>query len=138
MSQFGINVPFTTATGGAATVYSQAVDGQVQSIIVDPGTATSVAVAVTEEDTGFAILTKAGIAAKTRYLPRVPVQDTSGVNIAGQYAPAPVIGRIKVAITAGGDAKVGSVTFYVDGPGEASRDAMAVRTLSPEPAVKRY
>ncbi len=120
-----VSVSITTVTGGAATGYIET--GQnggrlVGLMYVKDGTvpyADTVTFAITEEDTGNALLTTGAISASTYFAPRAATVTVA--NAAALYAAAgtavndllPIVGRIKIVLASGGDAKVGKFYAYL-------------------------
>lgn len=122
-----VTVPITVSAGGTATAYSGAVSGLLEAIYVELGTLAAGAVdfTITEEFSGAPIVTLTNVAASTRYLIRNQVADATGGAIAGEYAPVPIRGRIKIVVAGGGNATSGKVHLYVRG---ATADAEAGMT----------
>jgi hypothetical protein len=111
-----------TTDGGAATGYTPALRGRLQSIVyVKTDFADGVDVTITEEDTAQAILTLTDQNVAGRWQPRLPTHDTVGV--ASLYAGAgepvedciPVQGRVKIVVASGGATKSGTFYVYVSG-----------------------
>ena len=125
-----VAVPFTTDGAGAATVYSEFVNGFLHSVFYDYGdAATGADFTVTEEDTGKALLTitNAGTADWTIF-PRTgefPIANTgAGTAVAGNATTGglgvvqemnSVNGRIKIVVAQGdsGVAKSGILYFTI-------------------------
>jgi hypothetical protein len=114
----------TTAADGTATAFSPRLFGKIHSIrYVKDGTngyADGVDFAITSEDTGENIWTESNVNATVDCYPRAPVKTQAGV--AALYAAGgtaildkvAVVGRIKIVLAQGGNAKVGTFFFMVD------------------------
>lgn len=101
----------TTTAGGAASGSILGVDGAIQGIYVDLGTAVTADVVVTS-DLGKTILTKAAIVADTFFATREPALQNDGTtaftNGFVEYVNSG--GTITVAITNGGNVR--TLTVY--------------------------
>ncbi|MFN3584841.1 hypothetical protein [Phenylobacterium sp.] len=115
----------TTAADGSVTGYTPRVSGRIHSIqyVKDGsnGYAAGVDFAVTAEATGENIWTEADVNASAVRYPRAPTHSQAGVAAlyaAGGTAVLAPIGvandRVKIAVTAGGNAKVGVFHVLVD------------------------
>jgi hypothetical protein len=112
-------VAMTTAANGSVTSYTPTVTGIVQAIhYVKTDYADTVDFAITSEATGETIWTELNVTASKSCAPRMATHSTAGV--ATLYAPAGSAvldaiaianDRVKIAVTNGGDTKVG--TFHV-------------------------
>lgn len=120
-----IKIDVTTAADGTAAVFSPRVSGKVHSVhYLKDGTAAfsnGVDFAVTAEATGENIWTENDVNASTLRYPRAPTHSQAGVAAlyaAGGTAVQDKIGlandRVKIAITAGGNAKKGQFFVLVD------------------------
>ena len=119
-------VSVTTSSAGAATEYTNAVNGQVVGIVYTKpasGGLETAAVAITGETTATNIWTQSGIDASTSRLPTQPTHTQAGAGrvyeAAGEAVGGPIYiagERIKVAITSGGDEKSGTFDILVTGP----------------------
>lgn len=120
-----IRIDVTTAADGTATFFSPRVSGKVHSVhyLKDGAAAFSNGVdfAITAEATGENIWTENDVNASTLRYPRAPTHSQAGVAAlyaAGGTAVQDKIGlandRVKIAITAGGNAKKGQFFVLVD------------------------
>lgn len=111
-----VAIALATDGSGDCTAYSVDVAGLVIGYHYDRGTLDNATtdITVTEEDTGAALLTLTNVTASAVYLPRVATHDVNGVATGALDAPA-VVGRIKVVVAQGGNAKAGTLYAYVDG-----------------------
>lgn len=117
-------VTVTTAADGSATAYSPRTFGKIHAIhyVKDGanGYADGVDFAITSEDTGANIWTQSNVNASADCYPRAPVSSQAGV--AALYAAGGtavldkvgIVGRIKIVLAQGGNAKVGTFHFMVD------------------------
>lgn len=115
-------VTFTTASDGSATVYSDRVNGHVHAIryaYVDADTGADITITGETSTIPVLTITNAGTASTVHH-PRAATVDVS--NAASLYAVGgepvetliPVADeRIKVVVAAGGNAKTGTLHFYV-------------------------
>lgn len=110
----------TTDGAGAATVYTDAVNGLLASIqYVKTDYADGVDFTITEEDTGAALWSGTDVNAATTVAPRMATHSTAGA--AALYAAGgtavndmiPVAGRIKIVIAQGGATKTGQFVFKI-------------------------
>jgi membrane-associated protease RseP (regulator of RpoE activity) len=110
-------VDILTDGAGAATVYSEPLDGQVLMVRAILGTLASgvVDITITDAASGAAILTITNLAADTDYPVRVTAKDTSGAAITGSFVPVVVSGLVKVVVAAGGAAATGAIHLWVEG-----------------------
>lgn len=128
MSIRRVSAAFTTTAGGDATVYTTAVNGFIDNVFYDYlDAATGADLTVTEESTGRALLTITDAAvADLTWRPRVgghPIVNTAGGTIIPGGATTggngnadlklPVVGRIKVVVAQGGNAKTGVLYFDI-------------------------
>lgn len=110
----------TVAAGGTATVYVESViSGKVHAIKYECGNlAATVNFAITGEDTGLPLLTIATVAqADTVWHPRILAnKHTDGAAFTDTAGESPRVfkERIKIAVTGGGNATTGYLTFYVE------------------------
>lgn len=115
-------IPITTAADGSATAFSDTITGKISAIryVKDGsnGFADGSSFAVTAEATGEAIWSESAVNASATRAPRQATHSTAGV--AALYAAAGTAvndkialanDRVKIVITSGGNAKVG--TFHV-------------------------
>ncbi len=119
-----IKVDVTTAADGSAVAYSPRVSGKIHSIhyLKDGSAAFSNGVdfAITAEATGENIWTQADVNAATVRYPRAPTHDQAGGAslYAATFAVLDKVGvandRVKIGITAGGNAKKGQFLILVD------------------------
>lgn len=121
------DVDVTTDGAGAATAYSPAVRGGVQTIQYIKDTvaaganafATGVDWVITDETTGEALWTGTDVNASIIIRPRANTHDTAGVArlyvAAGTNVPDTIgiSGRIKIVVAQGGAAKVGKFRFII-------------------------
>jgi hypothetical protein len=115
-------ITWLTDGSGAATVYGDAIIGEVCAIDYLPGTTdTGATVTITDEGTmSHTLLVKATAGtSNVRFYPRELVQKAEdGANMtgtAGGDREEPfAAGRLKVVIASGGNAKSGSVVVYYD------------------------
>lgn len=115
-------VAITTAADGSATAYTPRLSGKIHSIqYVKTDFANGVDFAVTAEATGENIWTEVDVNASAVRYPRAPISSQAGVAslfAAGGTAVQDRIGvgndRVKIAITAGGNVKTGTVHVLVD------------------------
>jgi hypothetical protein len=105
-------VAVTTAADGTATAYSEELNGLLSTIHYDktdfPDT---VDFTITEEDTGLSIWAESNLTASTVRAPRMLTHSAAGVASAAAEGLIPIRGRIKIVITQGGNAKLGSFTI---------------------------
>jgi len=90
--------------------------GVIRKIFVDLGTLETPNVTITDKDTGETILGVTGVAADTKYYPKVVCQGTDGSDLTGDnniYA-LPCATTVTITIASGGDTKTGEVEFYLD------------------------
>jgi len=112
-------VAITTATSGAATVYSDAMNGSLNAIkVVAAGTTSTADITITGETSGFAMLTKANItkSATSVFYPRAPAHTVAAgaTTSAVVLVAVPVFDeRIKLVMAQGGNAQSYTVTYYV-------------------------
>lgn len=116
-------VTATTDTNGDATVYTDAVNGFIQSIrYVKTDFTNGVDFTVTAEASGAAIWTGTDVNASTTVYPRGPTHDTAGA--AALYAAGgsavltqiPVVReRVKIVVASGGSTHTGVFHVYVGG-----------------------
>lgn len=116
---FSYTETITTATGGAATVYlGHKIRGRVVAIKYAPGTiATGATLTITGETSEVAVLTKANAGTSTVWYYPVAAAHKVADGGASTLTEVPVClfqERLKVAVTSGGDAKVGAITLYTD------------------------
>lgn len=115
----------TTAADGSVTGYTPRVSGKVHSVqyVKDGsnGYSNGVDFAVTAEATGENIWTESDVNASAVRYPRAPTHGQTGAASlyasGGTAVQAPVgvaNDRVKVAITSGGNAKVGVVHVLID------------------------
>jgi hypothetical protein len=112
-----VGITLTTAADGSCTAYSAtAVAGLVIGYAYVRGDLDNATtdITVTEEDTAAALLTLTNVTASARYRPRVATHDVTGSATGALDAPA-VVGRIKVVVAQGGNAKTGTLYVYIDG-----------------------
>jgi hypothetical protein len=119
-------VTVTTAADGTVTAFSPRISGKIHSInyVKDTGGnayTDGVDFAITSEQTGENILTKADVNASAVFYPRAPTHSQAGV--AALYAAAGTAvqdkvavsnDRVKIVLAAGGNAKVGVFHILVD------------------------
>jgi len=99
----------TTAADGSATFTATQFYGVIEAIAFRLGSLSTPDITVTDGLSGGAVLAVTGLAADTRYHPRVLEQDgVDGSNLTSVTRPA-VTGQLKVVIAGGGDKKTGSV-----------------------------
>jgi hypothetical protein len=114
----------TTATGGAATVYTEVVTGKVCSVAYakhgSAAFADGVDFTITSEQTGQTIWTESDVNASKTVAPRQAVHSTAGVAALYAGGGSAVLDdvivaseRIKIVIGSGGDAKIGTFTFVI-------------------------
>jgi hypothetical protein len=140
MTLFDVTIPVTTAANGTASVLSAPVNGYVTTVSVLMGDLDSGGVMdlfVTNDETSEDILTLADMTGNASLHPRSAVQDALGVDIAGQFVPYYVDGRVRVDVANGGSKRTGSVVLSIDGSGEALVDAFADRSIT-NPAPMTY
>lgn len=117
-----LTVTATTAADGTATVFSPRVSGKLHSIqYVKSDFPNGVGFAITAEATGENLWTEAAVNASAVRYPRAATHSQAGA--AALYASAGTavadkigIGndRVKIAITAGGNAKSGTFHILID------------------------
>jgi hypothetical protein len=108
-----------TLTGDAGTSYSKSFSGRLVGIYVDNGNlAATTDIVVTDEETGFTVLTITNLTADKMYMPRALNQDLAGADTAIRES-IPVVGRLKFVVAQGGASNVGSAWVYVDEGGAA-------------------
>jgi len=128
---YELTLSVTTNGSGNATAYTTHVVGAVHSVSINKGTLPVTAdITVTAEDTGEVILGLTDITTNSVDHPRALAQDTAGANIAGEYEPVFVDGRIKVVVAQGGSSNTGTLYFTVEGAGESAADASRTRTVT--------
>ena len=120
-----VRLSFTTAVGGAATAYAaESLRGRLVMARWNKGTCSN-GVDPTlsydnEDGDNIALLTVANADADASYYPRVQVHsgvDGSALTLDGtrlMVEPPLVDGLLKLVIAAGGDAKVGNMTVYIE------------------------
>lgn len=111
-----VEIEFTTDSSGDATVYTDAINGRILSVIfTDTDTASTLDLTITTEDTARTILSLTDQAASGQWQPRNPTHDTSGT--AEVYASTDAVNdhiwvadeRIKIVAAQGGDTKTGAI-----------------------------
>lgn len=109
---------FTTDASGAATVYTDAINGRVLSVIFTNTDAASTSdFTITTEDTAQAVLTLTNQNGSGKWQPRQATHDTSGA--AETYDATEAVNdyvfvadeRIKIVVAQGGDTKTGTFTI---------------------------
>lgn len=120
------SVAVTTAADGSVTAYLPTTGkarGKLNSIqYVKHGVtpfADTVDFAITDEETGETIWTEANVTASKVTRPRAATHTTAGVaaTLDGTVAALDkitLVSRIKIAVTNGGDAKLGTFTALID------------------------
>ncbi|BCJ90037.1 hypothetical protein IZ6_07720 [Terrihabitans soli] len=118
------NVPVTTASDGSATEYTPRIAGKIHSITYKKHGSTpfadTVDFAITVEATSEGLWTQANVTAGVTKYPRVACDDLVGVaaTLDGTRALRDKVGiandRVKIAITNGGDAKLGTFIVVTD------------------------
>lgn len=109
-------VAFTTTAGGAATVYSPAVTGQIQSIrYVYDDADTGADFTITAESTGQTIITVTNAGTSTvQWQPRQAIHDAAAAAVAGEYDKIALADeRIKIVVAQGGATKSGTFEILV-------------------------
>ena len=109
-------MPILTDGSGNATVYSEAVDGELLAIRAILGTLASGAVDIvlTDDASGMALLTIANLAADTDYYPRGAAVNPAAAAITNSFVKIPVSGRIKAVVAQGTGAKTGTLHAWVE------------------------
>lgn len=109
-----VSATFTTDGSGNATVYTDAVNGRILSVIYTYGdAATGADITISTETTAQTVLTvtNAGTAS-TQWQPRLDQHDN--VAAAQGYTEAWAVDeRVKVVVAQGGDTKTGTITVIV-------------------------
>ena len=111
----------TTATGGALTVTAgTTVRGllhAVEWIDGDFADGVDAVLSVVRDDNApdYTLLTLEDANVDKVYYPRELIDTVAGVEVAGEYASAVINGRLKLAVTSGGDAKTGGAIVYYEG-----------------------
>lgn len=108
-----------TDGAGAFSVAVANITGRVAAVAVALGTLSTPDIAVTDTITGDPILTAAGIAADTRYQPKVVASDPAdgtALDTAGDvaYEAPAVIRGVSIAVTGGGDTKTGTLYLVLE------------------------
>lgn len=114
-----------TESGGAWTGYTPVVQGKLIAIIYTKDGSTpfadTVDFAITGEDSGQNYWTELNVTATKEVAPRQPTHDNAGLASLFASTGEPVednyripVERIKFAITAGGDAKLGNFKVIVE------------------------
>lgn len=108
-----VTVNATTSAGGAATVYSGRITGQILGVAyVKTDFAAGVDFTITAEATGENVWVDTNVDASEVVYPRRLVSDLVGAAIAAVYDRVYLANdRLKFVIASGGDTKSG--TFYV-------------------------
>ncbi|MCV9960391.1 hypothetical protein OIU34_00630 [Pararhizobium sp. BT-229] len=115
-------VTLTTAADGTVTGYTPRVSGKLHSIhYAKTDYAAGVDFTITSEATGESLWTQANVDASAVVYPRAATHTNAGVaalyaagGTAVQDRPALASDRVKIAIAAGGNAKVGTFHVLVD------------------------
>jgi len=109
-------VPILTDGSGAATVYSEPVDGELLMVRAILGTMASGAVdiIITDDASGAAILTITNLAADTDYYPRGAAVSPAAAAITNSFVKIPVSGKIKAVVAQGTAAKTGTLHYWVE------------------------
>jgi hypothetical protein len=109
-------VAFTTTAGGAATVYSDAINGELLSIRYKYGDAdTGADFTITTEDTlqPIVTVTNAGTSS-VQWQPRQSIHDSAASAIAAQYDKIALASeRIKIVVAQGGATKSGTFEILI-------------------------
>ena len=111
----------TTATGGALTVTSETpVRGLLHAVEWINGDFTDgvdAALSAVRDDNApdYTLLTLTDANVDRVYYPRELIDTVAGAEVAGEYAKAVINGRLKLAVTSGGDAKSGGAIVYYEG-----------------------
>jgi len=108
-------VPIST-TAGAATVYSEPVDGELLAIRAILGTLASGAVdiVITDDASGMALLTISNLAADTDYHPRAAAVTVTNGAITNSFVKIPVSGKIKSVVAQAVGTQTGTLHYWVE------------------------
>ena len=115
-----VSVAVVTDAGGAATVYTPALNGMIRSVrYVKPdsgGLDNDSDIDIVTDKGAVVVWDKDNLAASAVIYPMVPAQDNKGALVAGSYAPIPVCDeRIKITVANGGNAGAGTFEFIIEG-----------------------
>ena len=113
-----------TNAAGAGTGYTPVVKGQIVNVIYTKAASghfdDGVTFAVTGEDSGVSIWSQAAVNASATVSPRQATHTTAGVAALYEAGGSAVLGpvcvpgeRVKIAVTLGGNTKVGKFTVLV-------------------------
>lgn len=108
------SVPLVTDGAGAASATVRAGGVILRAIHVEIGTLSTPDIEITEEPEGTTVLSVVGVAADTRYVPTMEGADDAGAAVTGSALPVPVLDRIQIAVTGGGDTKSGRVVLLLE------------------------
>ena len=114
-----VTASITTAADGSATVYAgKNVTGRIVAIRYAFGDIANTAdFTITGETTGLEVLTYANVpAANDTFFPRVVARKHTDGSAFTENGGPPIVcnERIKVVVAQGGNAKSGTLTFYVE------------------------
>lgn len=115
-------VSATTDSGGAATVYSNPITGEILAIrYIKPGAgnyADTVDFTITGRDSGQGLWTEQDVTASAARYPRSPIHAVGdGSAISGGYTPVVFVDeQVQIAIANGGDTKTGSFEIVYRDP----------------------
>lgn len=113
MSFIEQSVPIVTDGTGVASADVRIGGGILHCVALELGTLSTPDIALTDEPAGIALLTVAGVAADTRWNLGTLAQKPDGTN-STTYVRVPVMGRIHVAVTGGGNVKTGRLVFLIE------------------------
>lgn len=115
MSIRHLTIPIATDGAGAATVYSpRPVAGELLAFRVTIGTlaAGAVDLTITDDATGFALLTISNLAASTDYYPRGAAVNPANAAITNSFVPIPLTGKVKCVVAQGGASATGTLHIW--------------------------
>jgi hypothetical protein len=94
--------------------WERALFGIVRGIAVELGTLTTPDIVITDDVWGTSLLDVSALAADAVYQPGAALQADDGTDIADTYAPAAVMGRIKVVVSGAGSLKTGRIHLLLE------------------------
>jgi hypothetical protein len=107
------SVPIVTAAGGtfSATVRGVTI---LRRIDLELGTLSTPDIDITDEDSGVVVLSVNGVNADTQYFPTILGTDDAGADVTGAALPFPVMGRLQIEVTGGGNVTSGRLLILYE------------------------
>lgn len=107
------SVSLTTDGTGAASATVRGVT-ILRRIDFEIGTLSTPDIDITDNDSGVVVFSADGLAADDQWFPTVLGQDDAGADIAGAAMPFPVMGRLDIVVSGGGNNKSGRLLFLYE------------------------